>query len=240
MENTKTALISGASGEIGGAIAASLAGEGYRLYLCGRNTERLDALARDLSEKHEIYCVPLSFDVSNPSAVDSACERIPALDILVNCAGIAHFSLLQDTADADWDRILSTNLSGAFYLTRRLLPLLLASQGSRIINISSVWGSRGAAMESAYSASKAGLDALTRSLALELAPRGIPVNAIACGVIDTGMNRSHLTDQELKDLMEEIPAGRFGRPEEVGELVRLLLKAPSYLTGQIITMSGGW
>ena len=141
---------------------------------------------------------------------------------------------------ADWNRVLTTNLTGAFLILRRAIPLLLKSEAPRILNISSVWGSRGAALEAAYSASKGGLDALTRSLALELAPNHSPVNAIACGVIDTEMNRSCLSEEELQALMEEIPAGRFGTPGEVAALALSLINAPDYLTGQIIQFSGGW
>ncbi len=234
-------LVTGASCGIGKAIAEAFAAEGYKVYMAGHlHGEDLKKEAVRLSGEYDTVCVPLVFDVSDPGQVRKAFEEIPSLDIVINCAGVAHFGLLQDTGDDDWRKVIDTDLSGAFYIIRNAVPLLLMSCNAHVINISSVWGSAGAAMESAYSAAKGGLDALTRSAALELAPSGIPVNAIACGVIDTQMNRAHLDEAELDALREEIPAGRFGTAKEVAELVMLLIKAPSYLTGQVIAFSGGW
>ena len=239
--NDISVLVTGASGGIGKAIAGAFAAEGYKVYMAGcQHGDDLEKEAVRLSSEYGTVCVPLVFDVSDPEQVKRAFDGIPSLDIVVNCAGVAHFSLLQDTGDDDWKKVIDTDLSGAFYVIRSAVPLLLKSSNAHVINISSVWGARGAAMESAYSASKGGLDALTRSAALELAPSGIPVNAVACGVIDTQMNRAHLDEDELDALREEIPAGRFGTAREVAELVMLLIKAPSYLTGQVIAFSGGW
>ncbi|MCR4764466.1 MAG: SDR family oxidoreductase [Lachnospiraceae bacterium] len=234
-------LITGATGGIGRAVAQAFAARGCRLYVgCAHRESLLQQFAAELSERYEIPCTPLVFDVSDAAAVREAFRPIPSLDGVIHCAGIAHFSLLQDTNDADWERTIGTDLSGAFHILKNAVPLLLRSSNARILTISSVWGSHGAAMESAYSAAKGGLDALTKSLALELAPSGIPVNAIACGVIDTDMNRGHLTAEELEELQEEIPAGRFGTPGEVAAMSLLLFDAPRYLTGQIIGLNGGW
>ncbi len=234
-------LVTGASRGIGRAVAEAFASRGYRVYMAGnRHGDELKSDAMHFSDEYNAVCVPLVFDVSDPAQVKRAFEGIPSLDIVINCAGIAHFDLLQETDEEDWGRVIGTNLSGAFLIIKNAIPLLLKSENARVINISSVWGTRGAAMESAYSASKGGLDALTRSAALELAPAGIPVNAIACGVIDTEMNRAHLDEEELEALRNEIPAGRFGTVREVAKLVMLLIKAPSYLTGQVIAFSGGW
>ena len=236
-----SALVTGASRGIGRAVAEALASRGYKVYMAGnRHAEGLKSDAARFSDEYGAACIPLVFDVSDPGQVRSAFENIPSLDIVINCAGVAHFDLLQETEEEDWSRVIGTNLSGTFLIIKNAIPLLLRSENARVINISSVWGSRGAAMESAYSASKGGLDALTRSAALELAPAGIPVNAIACGVIDTEMNRAHLDEAELNALRDEIPAGRFGTVQEVARLVMLLIKAPSYLTGQVIAFSGGW
>ena len=234
-------LITGASGDIGSAVAEKLASRGERLYLCGyRGEKRLQELATRLSGEYGILCSAHIADLRDPAAADTLFSEIAALDVLISCAGIAHFSLLQDTTEEDWHEVLDTNLTGSFHMIKRAVPLLLKSENARILNISSVWGSRGASMESAYSASNVGLDARTRSLARELAPGGIAVNAIACGVIDTRMNRSHLSEEDLDALKQEIPAGRFASPEEVSDLAALLLDAPSYLTGQIIGFDGGW
>ena len=134
---------------------------------------------------------------------------------------------------------MSVNLDSLFYTCKMAIPAMLRQKKGRIINISSGWGNMGASMEVAYSASKGGVNSFTRALARELAPSNIQVNAIACGIIDTQMNEQ-LSVEELQSLIEEIPAGRLGRPEEVAELALLLSRAPEYLTGQIITLDGGW
>ena len=139
----------------------------------------------------------------------------------------------------DWQNVINTNLNSCFLTCRAAIPLMLQDHAGRIINISSVWGKVGASMETAYSASKGGMNALTKALAKELAPSGIQVNAIACGVIDTTMNAC-FTEEERAALQEEIPADRFGKPEEVAQLALHLAQAPDYLTGQIITLDGGW
>ena len=147
--------------------------------------------------------------------------------------------LLMDMTDAQWDGILSANLSSVFYCCREAIPYMVSRHSGRIINISSMWGSAGASCEAAYSATKAGVDGLTKALAKELAPSGIPVNAIALGVIDTRMN-AQLSSKEREALCQEIPAGRFGTPEEAAELIYQTALSPSYLTGQIIRMDGGF
>ena len=147
--------------------------------------------------------------------------------------------------DEEWDRILSVNLSSVFYTSRAAIPLFLKNRRSgegvpgRILNISSVWGNVGASCEAAYSATKGGVNSLTRALAKELAPSGIPVNAIACGCVDTRMN-AQLSAEEKAELSEEIPAGRFAQPSEIARAVLSLIHAPAYLTGQIVTVDGGW
>ena len=139
----------------------------------------------------------------------------------------------------DWDRIVRTNLTSVFNCCKLAIPMMLSAEKGKIINISSVWGNVGASMETAYSASKGAVNSLTRALAKELAPSNIAVNAIACGVIDTDMNRC-FSEEELQALIEEIPADRLGQPEEVGLLALKLAESPLYLTGQIITMDGGF
>ena len=138
-----------------------------------------------------------------------------------------------------WHRVLSVNLDSCFYTCRAAIPLMLSKHKGKIINVSSVWGAQGASMEVAYSASKGGMNAFTRALAKELAPSNIQVNAVACGVIDTSMNAC-LSAEELESLRQEIPADRLGTPAEAAQLILQLANAPSYLTGQIITMDGGW
>ena len=161
------------------------------------------------------------------------------LDVLINNAGIAWMGLLTDMSIEEWNRMISTNLSSAFYCCRAALPYMIHQKAGRIINISLMWGTVGASCEVAYSATKSGIHGLTRALAKELAPSNIQVNAIACGVIDTEMN-GRLNEEERQDLMDEIPSGRFADPEEVAELALKLTDTPAYMTGQIIGIDGGF
>ena len=151
--------------------------------------------------------------------------------------------IFQEMTENDWHRINSVNLDSVFFTCKAAVPLVLkkadASVPGRIINISSVWGNVGASCEVAYSATKGAMNAFTKALARELAPSGIPVNAIACGFIDTEMN-NHLSDIEKNAVIEEIPAGRMGTPEEIASIVAAIAEMPSYMTGQIITVDGGW
>ncbi len=226
----KIALITGASRGIGRAIAEKLAAENYILYLiCRHNAE----LIQDMPGKHFIG------DVGDYEFVSEVFREIPGLDVLINNAGISKIGLLQDMTKEEWDEVISVNLSSVFHTCHFAVPLMVKQHSGKIINISSRWGEVGASMECAYSASKGGVNALTRALAKELAPSNIQVNAISCGVIDTDMNRM-LTEEERNALKEEIPAGRFGTPEEAADLVWHILQSPDYLTGQIIGLDGGW
>ena len=244
----KKALITGASGEIGSAIAEKLAGTGYDLILLGyRNKERLQKNAEQIRKKYDVTVQSICGDLTDASFVSSFFaeyfpqEDTPAsrLDLLINNAGISHIGLLQDMTDEEWHRVIDTNLTAVFHTCRLAIPLMLRSGTGRILNISSVWGNTGASTEVAYSASKGGLNAFTKALAKELAPSNISVNAIACGYINTAMN-AHLTEEEKKDLFSEIPSGRPGTPPEVADLAALIAQAPLYMTGQIITMDGAW
>lgn len=161
------------------------------------------------------------------------------LDVLVNNAGISYLGLLQDMSSEEWDRIIRTNLTSVFNCCKLAIPMMLSDGHGKIVNISSVWGNVGASCEVAYSATKGGINAFTKSLAKELAPSNIQVNAIACGAIDTEMNQ-WLEEDELIQLVEEIPTGRLGRAEEVADLAYHLGYKGSYLTGQIIGLDGGW
>lgn len=166
-------------------------------------------------------------------------SEIRHLDVLINNAGISYVGLVSDMTEKDWDYIINTNLSSAFYTSKCAIPDMVKQKSGKIINISSVWGNVGASMEVAYSASKGGLNAFTKALAKELAPSGIQVNAIACGVIDTDMNKC-FSMEDIEILKGEIPADRMGTIEEVGRLVIQIINSPTYLTGQIITIDGGW
>ena len=236
----KKALITGASRGIGKEIAIEFAKGGYELYLvCRHSITQLENLVAELTATYHTPCHLIRADVGNPDEVEKIFASIKDLDVLINNAGIAHVGLLSDMSVAEWQTVINTNLSSCFYTCKKAIPLMLSRHSGKIINISSVWGNVGASMEVAYSASKGGINSFTRARAKELAPSNIQVNAVACGIIDTEMN-GHLSGEELDAIREEIPADRLGSPREVAELVYSLAHAPSYLTGQIITMDGGW
>lgn len=237
---SKYALVTGASRGIGREIAIALAADGYHLTItCIHSKETLFALAEELSARYHVTCTPFVGDMGNPSDVEKLFENISSLDVVVNNAGISYVGLLHEMSVEDWQHVINTNLNSIFYTSRLAIPFMLQKQSGRIINISSVWGNVGASMETAYSASKGGINSFTKALAKELAPSHIPVNAIACGVIDTDMNRC-FSPEDMEALRQEIPADRIGQPSEVAQLVQMLLHAPSYLTGQVITLDGGW
>ena len=206
----KKALITGASRGIGEAIAKELARQGFELTLtCLNSLDQLKELAGGLEKKYGVSCHIFQGDMGDPEAVDRLFDGLNRLDVLINNAGISHIGLLSDMSVSQWRRVMSTNLDSCFYTCRRAIPLMVHAKQGRIINISSVWGQAGASMEAAYSASKGGVNSLTKALAKELAPSNIQVNAIACGVIDTDMNRC-FAPEEMASLIEEIPADRIG------------------------------
>lgn len=238
--NRKNALITGASRGIGKETALCFAKAGYDLILtCVNNMDYLDEYAQSLSKNYNINCTAVKCDVSDSSQIDILFEKIDDLTVLVNNAGVSFVGLLSDMTMNDWHRIMATNLDSVFYCSKKAIPLMLKSHSGSIINVSSVWGQRGASMEVAYSASKGGVDSFTKALAKELAASNIAVNAVSCGYIDTDMN-SHLTAEEVDEIIAEIPADRIGQPSEVAELILKIAESPSYLTGQIIGIDGGW
>lgn len=241
---TKTVLITGASHGIGKAAARLFACRGWKVLMnCRTSGSELNEYAASLSAEYHTVCIPLVYDVADDSQVADMFEKIQMLnlmpDVLVNNAGISYIGLLDAMSIEDWMRVINTNLTSVFSCCKRAIPSMIHRKAGKIINISSVWGSMGASCETAYSASKGGVNAFTKALAKELAPSGIQVNAIACGVIDTRMN-SCFSEEERQELADEIPAGRFGTPQEAAELILDLAEGHSYLTGQIITLDGGW
>jgi len=238
-----SALITGASRGIGRAIALEYARLGLDLVLTCRERQEELLAVKECCEAQGVRVHPFIGDLSDPQTIGELFDELALLhiepDVLVNNAGIAWIGLAQDMTADQWFRLSDVNLTAPYLLAGRVIPGMLQKGCGRILNISSVWGNVGASCEVAYSAAKGGINAMTKALAKELAPSGIQVNAIACGAIDTEMNR-HLSSEDLAALAEEIPAGRLGTPEEAAELAGLLLQAPDYLTGQIITMDGGW
>lgn len=240
----KTVCITGASRGIGKACALYFAQQGFSLILtCHKNLDLLEDLQAEIIKEYKVPCLISAGDLCDESYVNELFVMIQkecgSLDILVNNAGISHIGLLQDMSLNEWKLVLHTNLTSVFLCCRTAIPLFLRQHSGSIVNVSSVWGNTGASCETAYSASKGGINAFTRALAKELAPSNIRVNAAAFGAIDTEMN-AHLTAEERKSLEEEIPMERYGTPQEAAELIFQIACAPEYLTGQVITMDGGW
>lgn len=194
-------------------------------------------------ESYQVSCLAYVGDMGDMAACEELFELIRkqfgSLDVLVNNAGVSYIGLLQDMSVQDWDRVIHTNLSSVFNCCKLAIPGMVSRKQGKIINISSVWGNVGASCEVAYSATKGAVNAFTKALAKELAPSGIQVNAIACGVIDTDMN-SCFSAEDMEMLRQEIPADRIGQASEVAQMVVSLLNAPDYLTGQVIGLDGGW
>jgi 3-oxoacyl-[acyl-carrier protein] reductase len=241
--NKKTVLVTGSSRGIGKAIAVKFAKKGYHVVInCAHNEEALLKTKAEI-ESYQVSCLAFLGDMGDYEAAQELFRQIKKLyggiDVLVNNAGIAYVGLFTDMKPEDWNRVITTNLTSVYNSCALAIPDMVKNKYGKIINISSVWGNVGASCEVAYSASKGGMNALTKALAKELAPSNIQVNAVACGAIDTEMNQ-FLEDAELMQLIEEIPANRLGRAEEVADLVYHLAYKNEYLTGQIIGLDGGW
>ena len=239
----KNVLVTGASRGIGRAIAIAFAEAGWSVGICCRHSAAELESLKKIIEAMGRRCFACLGDMGNyedaRAFVTGAADFLGPIDCLVNNAGISYIGLLSDMSPEEWNHIIQTNLTSVFNCCHGIIPGMVARQTGSIINISSVWGICGASCEAAYSATKSGIHGLTRALAKELAPSNIQVNAIACGAIETSMN-APLSAEEKSAFEEEIPAGRFGTPQEVADLVWNLVNSPSYLTGQIIGLDGGY
>jgi 3-oxoacyl-[acyl-carrier protein] reductase len=236
------AVVTGAGRGIGRAIALQFAGAGADVVCASRtveNSEKVAAEVRALGRR----AWALAVDVADAAAVAAAAEKILAepgrVDILVNNAGVTRDGLLMRLSDADWDTVLDTNLKGAFLLTKALVRSMIKQRSGRILNVSSVIGLIGNAGQCNYAASKAGLIGFTQSLAREVGSRGITVNALAPGFIETDMTAG-LTEALRAELLKRIPLGRFGQTEDIATAA-LFLAGPAgrYITGQVLTVDGG-
>ena len=240
----KTAFVTGASRGIGRAIARTLAREGYAVginYL--KEKEKAEELVRELRGEG-LAAVAVQADVSDREAVTAAIRAVEAefgeIEVLVNNAGISQQDLFQYTDETLWRRLFAVNVDGAYNTIQTVLPAMIARRSGSIVNISSMWGLRGASCEVSYSATKAAIIGLTRSLAMELAPSHIRVNCVAPGVIRTDMVEK-LGQETIDALTEETPLGRLGTPEDIANAVAFLAsEKASFITGQVLTADGGF
>lgn len=235
----KSALVTGASGGIGAEIARTLHGAGATVGLSGTRTDPLEALAGELGERaHVLPC-----NLSDPEAVDAlpkqAIEGMGAVDILVNNAGITRDNIFMRMSDEEWQSVINVNLTATFKLCKGVMRGMMKSRWGRIVNISSVVGATGNPGQANYAASKAGVVGMSKSLAYEVASRGITVNAIAPGFIATAMT-DKLTDDQKSGIMGQIPAGRMGEAHEIAAAT-LYLASPeaAYVTGTTLHVNGG-
>ena len=242
MPESRTAIVTGGSQGIGKAIALDLASQGVRVVVASLHPGKAEAAALEIREKSP-ESIGVQVDVSNAESVnamvDLAFERFGRVDFLVNNAGITRDTLLMRMEDEAWKAVLDTNLTGTFLCSKAVVRLMVKQKFGRIVNISSVVGAMGNAGQTNYAASKAGIIGFSKSLAREVASRGITVNAVAPGFIQTAMT-DVLPEKVRENLTSLIPAGRLGAPEDVAAAVRFLLSdGASYITGQVIHVNGG-
>ncbi|WP_172294370.1 3-oxoacyl-[acyl-carrier-protein] reductase [Pseudoruegeria sp. HB172150] len=235
----KAALITGASGGIGGAIAKALHGAGATVGLSGTRVEPLETLAGELGERAHVLPCNLSDRDAVAALPKEAAEAMGAVDVLVNNAGITRDNLFMRMSDEEWDSVLEVNLTSSMRLSKACLRGMMKARWGRIISIGSVVGSAGNPGQGNYAAAKAGLVGMSKSLAYEVASRGITVNVVAPGFITTAMT-DKLTDDQKSAILGQVPAGRMGDPEEIGAAV-LYLASPEagYVTGATLHVNGG-
>lgn len=238
------ALVTGASSGLGRRFALTLARAGAKVALAARRGERLADVAREI-EAFDGRAFPVILDVTDPASVRDAVVAVEtelgAITILVNNAGIASAKPMLDQNEADWDRVIDTNLKGAWLVAQEVARHMVRfGHGGSIVNIASILGLRAAGQVAAYGASKAGMIHLTRSMAVELARHNIRANAIAPGYFDTELNHEFLSSTAGQAMLKNIPERRFGRPEDLdGVLLLLASDASAYMTGSVITVDGG-
>jgi 3-oxoacyl-[acyl-carrier protein] reductase len=241
METKKTALVTGGAGSIGAAVAARLTSDGMIVVLNDIDEEKV----RGITDRYGDDMVPLAFDISDPQQVEQMVSKITGdigpIDVLVNNAGILSNNKIETTPQDEWRRVLDVNLSGAFYLSKAVVPAMKRKRWGRIVNICSLAAkSGGITAGTAYTASKGALVSLTFSIARETASYGITVNGISPGYVKTPMVTEQLSKKKQKEILAQIPVGRFCDPQEVAHVVAFLVHPLSgFITGEIIDINGG-
>lgn len=234
----KVAIVTGASRGIGREIAKELVKKGIKVIA---NYNKSEKQAKELQKEFpeiEIFKADVSKREEGHKLIEYVLDKYKKIDILINNAGIAEYKMFDKETDEDWNKVINTNLYSAFMMCQEVLPNMVANKSGCIINISSIWGMVGSSLEVIYSVSKAGMDGLTKALAKEYGPSNIRINSIAPGAIDTDMN-SDLTAEELKELEQDTPLGRIGKPEDIARCANWLIE-DEFTTGQIISINGGW
>lgn len=239
---SKIILVTGGSNGIGADIVQTLAEDGNHVILnYNKSEQEAKKIQSNLKEKNiiiDIYKADVSNHIEVTKMINFCINKYHKIDVLINNAGISQTKLFTDITDIDWNTMIQTNLTSAFYTIKDTLPSMIHNKSGLIINISSIWGQIGASCEVHYSVSKAGLDAMTKSLAKELGPSNIRVNSIAPGIIDTKMNE-HLSSEELEEIRQEIPLEKIGNPHSISKCIQWLIN-DDYTTGQVIAINGGW
>ena len=237
----KTVIVTGGSRGIGAAIVKELAKD-YNIVLNYNNSEEgAKQIQKELKEKGiniEIFKADVSKREEVKALVKFTLDKFNNIDVLINNAGIAQSKLFIDITDEDWDKMMQVNLNSVFYCTQEVLENMIHNKKGCIINISSIWGITGASCEVHYSVAKAGIDGMTKALAKELGPSNIRVNSIAPGIIATDMC-SDYTEEEIQEINNEIPLGRFGEGIDIAKCAKWLIE-DNYTTGQVISPNGGW
>ncbi|MEI8145213.1 MAG: 3-oxoacyl-[acyl-carrier-protein] reductase [Alphaproteobacteria bacterium] len=235
----KTALVTGATGGIGGAVATALHGRGATVTLSGTRREKLDELAATLGERVHVVTTNLSSADEVEALVPAAEAAMGGLDILVNNAGVTRDNLFVRMKDEEWDQVLAVNLTASFRLARAATKLMMRKRWGRIVSITSVVGVTGNPGQANYAASKAGIIGLSKSLAAEVASRNVTVNCVAPGFIETPMTDA-LNDKQREAILGRVPAGRLGHSDEIAAaVVYLCSQEAAYVTGQTLHVNGG-
>ena len=238
----KVVVVTGGSRGIGAEIVKRLARDKYRVILNYNKSENEAKKIKEDLQKNNINIEIFKADVSKREEVkeliDFAINKFGKIDVLINNAGISQAKLFTDLTDEDWNNMIQTNLTSAFYCTQEAIKNMISRKEGLIINISSIWGVTGSSCEVHYSVAKAGIDGMTKALAKEVGPSNIRVNSIAPGIIDTDMNKVY-TDEEIKDIIEDIPLNKIGKKIDIARCVEWLIE-DEYTTGQVISINGGW